>query len=213
MTTSQGGAFTFANIFPSTYKILASHPSWTLLNTEQSIQVQFGNTVLPQSFKVVGYDVSGKIMSFGEPSQGVDVFLYSNGGNKLRCSPASADASMPPGKSTGEFGSKDEKTIQCRSFYSFNEAMLTSALVIRLLTYHHFRFLLFAFACFLNFLLLWDVGRTGNPPCFARTDSQGAYHFSNVPCGTYTVVPYYKRSHTTYEVVPAEQTITVKHGA
>lgn len=175
-TSGNGGQFSFANVFPSSYKVVASHPTWSLSNKEQSIQVQFGNTALPQPFVVSGYDITGRISSFGEPSPGVDVFLYSKTDKKIQCAKPASDSGLPTGMHISKV------------------------------------FLLMLSASYLFVFMFPLQGRTDRLLCATRTDAEGVYKFEHVPCGTYTLVPLYKRAHTTYEVAPTEQAIVVKHG-
>lgn len=47
--------------------------------------------------------------------------------------------------------------------------------------------------------------------CVAQSSETGEYMFTNIPCGSYILVPYYKRTHTTFVVAPHEARIVVGH--
>lgn len=47
--------------------------------------------------------------------------------------------------------------------------------------------------------------------CVAQSSETGEYRFTNIPCGSYILVPYYKRTHTTFDVEPIEGHIAVGH--
>eukprot|EP01114_Cavostelium_apophysatum_P010153 TRINITY_DN2361_c0_g1_i6.p1 TRINITY_DN2361_c0_g1~~TRINITY_DN2361_c0_g1_i6.p1 ORF type:complete len:1184 (-),score=357.86 TRINITY_DN2361_c0_g1_i6:30-3581(-) len=51
------------------------------------------------------------------------------------------------------------------------------------------------------------------PLCGARSDEKGRYAFQNIPCGTYTLVPFYRGANTTFEVIPTSKTITIDVGS
>jgi len=48
--------------------------------------------------------------------------------------------------------------------------------------------------------------------CASQSDEQGAFSFDGLPCGGYTVVPFYKRKTTTFDVSPVEASVSVLHG-
>jgi len=80
--TNDKGSYTFSNIFPGNYHLLASHPTWLLSKKEANITiVEWGNFKVSTDFIVSGYDIKGSIMtsvknSRREPVMGVDVILY-----------------------------------------------------------------------------------------------------------------------------------------
>ncbi|VVC93350.1 unnamed protein product [Leptidea sinapis] len=80
--TSISGDFHFTPVIPGKYVLKASHSKWKLEPSQANVQVKEGNTVLPEGVLVVkGYDVTGSIISFGNPISGVYVLLYSKEDN------------------------------------------------------------------------------------------------------------------------------------
>ncbi|XP_047519963.1 nodal modulator 1 [Pieris napi] len=76
--TSSGGEFHFTPVIPGKYVLKASHSRWKLEPAQANVDVKEGNTVLPVGVLAVkGYDVTGSIISFGNPIPGVHVLLYS----------------------------------------------------------------------------------------------------------------------------------------
>eukprot|EP01006_Ploeotia_vitrea_P037616 TRINITY_DN66156_c2_g3_i1.p1 TRINITY_DN66156_c2_g3~~TRINITY_DN66156_c2_g3_i1.p1 ORF type:complete len:1282 (+),score=733.03 TRINITY_DN66156_c2_g3_i1:3-3848(+) len=69
------GAFTFNNVFPGNYRVVASHAQWSVQPAERAVTVEFGNSQVADPFVVQGYELSGSVQSFGEPVGDVDVFL------------------------------------------------------------------------------------------------------------------------------------------
>jgi hypothetical protein len=59
------------------------------------------------------------------------------------------------------------------------------------------------------------LGRSGNALCSVKSNAQGTFSFANVPCGEYTVVPYYRgqQSQTAFDVVPAQVKAVVNAGS
>jgi hypothetical protein len=48
--------------------------------------------------------------------------------------------------------------------------------------------------------------------CGARSDAAGKFVIKGVPCGKYTLVPHYRSSGTTYDLLPASAEVTVSQG-
>ncbi|KAJ7534510.1 hypothetical protein O6H91_13G097300 [Diphasiastrum complanatum] len=59
----------------------------------------------------------------------------------------------------------------------------------------------------------------GNSPrsetavCHVNSDADGRFKFWNIPCGVYTLIPYYKGENTVFDVSPASIDIAVRHEA
>lgn len=74
-TSDKTGVFSFTPIIPGKYIVRASHTKWQFEKSEYAVTVETGNTVLPpQSLLVSGFDVSGKIISDGQPN--IEFLLY-----------------------------------------------------------------------------------------------------------------------------------------
>ncbi len=57
-------------------------------------------------------------------------------------------------------------------------------------------------------------GRAATPPlCHALTDAAGEFSFPGLPCGLFTLVPYYHTPRASFDVSPAELPVTVDHVA
>lgn len=48
--------------------------------------------------------------------------------------------------------------------------------------------------------------------CATQSDVAGEFSFGDLPCGEYTVVPFYKRTTTTFDVVPSQAAVSLTHG-
>jgi len=53
----------------------------------------------------------------------------------------------------------------------------------------------------------------GTALCSAKSDSEGKFVFKNIPCGEYTVVPYYRGLNTTFDVEPNSVQVSVSTGS
>jgi len=51
------------------------------------------------------------------------------------------------------------------------------------------------------------------PQCVAFSDDDGQFLFKNIPCGKFTLVPFYKGDHTTFDVVPAGVKVVIDKGS
>jgi len=51
----------------------------------------------------------------------------------------------------------------------------------------------------------------GRPLCLTKSTESG-FRFENVPCGQYKIVPYYRGTHTTFDLVPKQVEVVVKGG-
>ncbi|XP_062006215.1 uncharacterized protein LOC133723403 [Rosa rugosa] len=93
VSTSSGGSYLFKNIIPGKYEIRASHPDLKVeLRGSTEVNVGFGNSVVDDIFFVPGYDISGFVVSQGNPILGVHVYLHSDDVLEVDC---------PQGSGTG----------------------------------------------------------------------------------------------------------------
>ncbi|XP_004288537.1 PREDICTED: nodal modulator 1 [Fragaria vesca subsp. vesca] len=93
VSTSSGGSFLFKNIIPGKYEIRASHPDLKVeIRGSTEVNVGFGNGVVDDIFFVPGYDISGFVVSQGNPILGVHVYLHSDDVLEVNC---------PQGSGTG----------------------------------------------------------------------------------------------------------------
>lgn len=78
--TDDSGVFTFSPIVPGSYKVQASHPSWSLSKSEFPVTVTTGNTKLPEfSLAVAGFQLEGR---FKQPSVKMGFLIYSKSGQQ-----------------------------------------------------------------------------------------------------------------------------------
>uniref|UniRef100_F6VG31 Uncharacterized protein n=1 Tax=Ciona intestinalis TaxID=7719 RepID=F6VG31_CIOIN len=75
-TTTDGGSFSFDGISAGSYKIVASHQSYTFKRDETSVVVTNGNKVCDNDIIVSGYDVHGKVTARKLPVAGVNLLLF-----------------------------------------------------------------------------------------------------------------------------------------
>jgi hypothetical protein len=55
--------------------------------------------------------------------------------------------------------------------------------------------------------------RPGFLLCAVRSDAKGEFVFTDIPCGNYTLVPFYRGVQTTFDVLPASLPFTVDRGS
>uniref|UniRef100_A0AAY4ATN9 Nodal modulator 1 n=1 Tax=Denticeps clupeoides TaxID=299321 RepID=A0AAY4ATN9_9TELE len=89
--TDSGGKYTFFKILPGSYIITAYHDSWSLEQRTTSVQVVNSNGLASAPLIVGGYDVSGEVLSDGEPMKEVSFLLYSDTVKKEEISGCSKD--------------------------------------------------------------------------------------------------------------------------
>lgn len=82
-TSKEAGKFTFANVLPGDYEIEAVHDRWTFESSKTKVAVTTQTGDAGQKLVVHGYDVTGKVISDGEPVRDVFFLLYSEEKNKL----------------------------------------------------------------------------------------------------------------------------------
>jgi hypothetical protein len=89
------GVFQINNVFPGSYDLVASHPSYRLEAATQAVEVSFGNSELATPVRVRGYRLGGTVVAGDAPQAGVQVFLYAANAGATR--PAgSVDCEAPP---------------------------------------------------------------------------------------------------------------------
>lgn len=76
-TSGDSGTYSFTQVYPGNYIIEASHPSWILEQSSESVAVLQDNVITKNKVIVAGYDVRGSVFSEGEPIQGVHFLLFS----------------------------------------------------------------------------------------------------------------------------------------
>lgn len=93
--TSSEGSYLFTNIIPGKYQLRTSHPDLKV-ETRGSTEVDlgFGNGIVDDIFFVPGYDISGSVVSQGNPILGVHVYLTSSDVLEVECSQG---LGTPPG--------------------------------------------------------------------------------------------------------------------
>lgn len=79
ITSEEKGKFSFLKTLPGQYKIIANHPSWKLSSSEVHVDLKSDSLVIREGLEVLGYEVQGRVISEGEPIQGVVFSLYSRG--------------------------------------------------------------------------------------------------------------------------------------
>lgn len=82
-TTDELGTFTFSPIVPGSYRVHASHNSWSFAKFEHSVTVSTGNTQLPDnSLLISGFTVSGQMTQ--SSSVKIGVLIYNKKGQQLQ---------------------------------------------------------------------------------------------------------------------------------
>ena len=76
-STENGGVFEFRDIMPGVYKIVASHSNWKFTSNGLKLNLGSNSVVITEGLEVSGYEVQGRVISDGEPIQGVIFSLYS----------------------------------------------------------------------------------------------------------------------------------------
>lgn len=76
-TTEKGGSFQLAPVQPGKYAISARHPSLRFSASSAVVIVTEGSVeVAPNALVIAGFDVSGVVVSNGDPVRGVHLLLY-----------------------------------------------------------------------------------------------------------------------------------------
>ncbi|XP_065202501.1 BOS complex subunit NOMO3 [Planococcus citri] len=79
VVTEENGTFDISPVLPGSYIIRSSHPSWRLSKSLTTFNIERSNHELPpRSLIFAGYDVSGSVVSSGEPIAGVDFILFNS---------------------------------------------------------------------------------------------------------------------------------------
>uniref|UniRef100_A0A2I9LPE9 Nodal modulator n=1 Tax=Centruroides hentzi TaxID=88313 RepID=A0A2I9LPE9_9SCOR len=76
--TEVNGKYTFLNVMPGNYLIEANHPTWSLEKSQISVTVTDDSVVIDKNIEVAGYDVTGQVISEGEPIKGVHFLLFTS---------------------------------------------------------------------------------------------------------------------------------------
>lgn len=92
--TSDGGHFSFGNVLPGNYEILAEHRSYPFLSNSVQVVVNATNIEFSGKIEVKGYTVEGKVLSDGEPIKGVRFFLATS----LKLPAGEIENCVPPTK-------------------------------------------------------------------------------------------------------------------
>ncbi|XP_071806150.1 BOS complex subunit NOMO1-like [Asterias amurensis] len=89
--TSSGGGYVFKQVLPGDYTLKASHPKWSFVKHALPVTVARDSSAQAPSIIVSGYDVTGHVMSDGEPIKDVHFLLFSDAVSKTdvsQCDPA-----------------------------------------------------------------------------------------------------------------------------
>ncbi|XP_072153325.1 BOS complex subunit NOMO1 isoform X3 [Bemisia tabaci] len=77
-TTSTDGSFSLHPVQPGSYRVMATHPRWFLSKDSLQLTVKNDAITLQDSFKLAGYQVSGRVISDGEEMGDVSFVLLSS---------------------------------------------------------------------------------------------------------------------------------------
>ncbi|XP_055686792.1 BOS complex subunit NOMO1 [Lutzomyia longipalpis] len=82
-TTDSSGSFFFTPVIPGLYKIRVHHDKWYFEKTEIAVEVNTGNTELPEnSLQVSGFDIMGTVLSDGQSFGNIAIALLPEKGMK-----------------------------------------------------------------------------------------------------------------------------------
>ncbi|XP_038065332.1 nodal modulator 1-like isoform X2 [Patiria miniata] len=76
--TSAGGGYTFKQVLPGEYTLEATHPKWTFVKASIPITIARDSSLPAPPIIISGYDVTGHVMSEGEPIKDVHFLLFSD---------------------------------------------------------------------------------------------------------------------------------------
>ncbi|XP_022098471.1 nodal modulator 1-like [Acanthaster planci] len=76
--TKTGGGYIFKQVLPGEYTLGASHPKWTFVKDTLPITVAKDSSSPAPTITISGYDVTGHVMSEGEPIKDVHFLLFSD---------------------------------------------------------------------------------------------------------------------------------------
>ncbi|XP_042053548.1 nodal modulator 1-like [Salvia splendens] len=86
VTTTSTGSYSFNNIIPGKYKIVASRHDLSIeIKGSQEVELGFHNGVLDDIFYASGYDIRGYVVAQGNPILGVHFYLYSDDVLEVNC--------------------------------------------------------------------------------------------------------------------------------
>ena len=84
--TENQGRFVFGGVAPGVYKLLASHPVWSVRKAEVLVKVVADSAEVPSgSMVVTGFNVKGLVRSKKEPIANVQFLLYPLSAEQLDC--------------------------------------------------------------------------------------------------------------------------------
>lgn len=93
VSTTSTGSYSFNNITPGKYKIVASRPDLSIeIKGSQEVEVGFDNGVIDDIFYASGYDIRGYVVAQGNPILGVHFYLYSDDVLEVNCPHDSGNA-------------------------------------------------------------------------------------------------------------------------
>ncbi|KAH6758040.1 Carbohydrate-binding-like fold [Perilla frutescens var. hirtella] len=93
VSTTSTGSYSFNNITPGKYKIVASRHDLNIeIKGSQEVEVGFDNGVIDDIFYASGYDIRGYVVAQGNPILGVHFYLYSDDVFELNCPHDSSNA-------------------------------------------------------------------------------------------------------------------------
>ncbi|KAL3531546.1 hypothetical protein ACH5RR_010868 [Cinchona calisaya] len=93
VSTTSAGTYTFMNVIPGKYKLLASRDDLDIeVRGSPEVELGFGNGVVDDIFFVSGYDIIGSVVAQGNPILGVHIYLYSDDVFELDCPHGSGNA-------------------------------------------------------------------------------------------------------------------------
>ncbi|CAH1796880.1 unnamed protein product [Owenia fusiformis] len=150
--TVQGGSYQFDKLLPGKYMVQASHPTWTFEKNNVEVEISNGNGDAGSSIVVLGYDVSGKVFSEGEPIKGVNFILFS-------------------------------QTVSAKSIKG----------------------------CDTKPVAAFKAPAGKQPLCHVVSGQDGSFSFPQLPAADYSIMPFYKGEHITFDVIPSVLDFTVNH--
>eukprot|EP00697_Spironema_sp_BW2_P008373 gnl/Spiro4/22956_TR11332_c0_g1_i1.p1 gnl/Spiro4/22956_TR11332_c0_g1~~gnl/Spiro4/22956_TR11332_c0_g1_i1.p1 ORF type:complete len:1203 (+),score=379.97 gnl/Spiro4/22956_TR11332_c0_g1_i1:30-3611(+) len=86
--TTEGGHFAFKNVLNGPkISVIASHPTWTFSSAEVAVPATTWGSLNVSATPLVvsGYEITGKVISSGEPMLGVTMFLFSSSVKTVPC--------------------------------------------------------------------------------------------------------------------------------
>lgn len=96
--TVEDGSYVFTPLSSGTFTVIASHPTWTLLNDRTDVEVADENGDAGSSIVVGGYSLSGSVTTDGQNTPGVNFILHSKDASATipACTPGSPEGYQNP---------------------------------------------------------------------------------------------------------------------